>query len=1157
MSKPTQLDKDLFNEIIELPTEDRQAYLDGACRGNEAQHHRLQELIDAYSDESPVLRTRSQDTMLDSPLKEGPGTTIGRYKLLQKIGEGGMGIVFMSEQTEPVRRKVALKIIKLGMDTKSVVARFEAERQALALMDHPNIAKVLDAGSTDTGRPYFVMELVKGVPINTYCDKNQLLTRERLELFTQVCQSIQHAHQKGVIHRDIKPSNILVTLHDGKPVPKVIDFGIAKATNQRLTEKTLFTNFAQMIGTPAYMSPEQAEMSGLDVDTRTDVYSLGVLLYELLTGTTPFPEKQLLSKGYGEMQRIIAEQEPERPSLRMSTLVGEQQSIVTKNRAGELPLLTKQLRGDLDWIVMKSLEKDRTRRYETANALGEDIRRHLNSEPVFAAKPSVGYQLAKLYQRHKPAFAAAAGIAVALITGTIAATANAIEAKIASEEADRAKIKAELLLKDKEELAEDLLLKAEEADGNERKARRLLYAADLRDAARAMDEENYGQAKRLLARQADQKEFQGWEWRHLWMRTQETPHQTIKDDGPLSTHSLSVSPDQRYVAVGIVSQNGRETGLEVWDRNTGDQAKNAPKTKFGRTRTAFSPRENLLAYGSQETGEGDQSRVHFWNADSQQEVASFEIQGTCEGLAFTQDGATLYAAVKYDSQESEVFRWDVDANQIVSTIPAPDLHARLGLWQSFDIDHTGRFAAYLTQDAHAVEILDLETGKSISRLDPASEGPVLGVALSPDGRIAITGTGKGSTGDGTATTLWDTRTGEALSSLMGSSKTTLSTTFWPDGNRVAVGSTDQTVRIWDVSEPRNPQILGTLRGHQTRVTQIKIAPDETTLYSGGTGEVFAWNIESQPALGSEFSIDDIFRERWAFTHEGKSLIALQGNQVVQHNGPEFQDSETLFELEPSENVFSAGFSEHATYMATGSEDGFVTLWDLESHEPYRYRVSDGPVTISLVKRNGDVVLEARTSNSPAREYQIVNAKASRKLHSFPLYSSMLPFSAESPNGEVFARINHGSEVGALVKNISTGKEIPITTATIFTRAVFSPNGKNLALVSWAQRVNGAVHVFDTDTFQQNTTFNTHVPISGWRLLAFSPDSRRMVTNGAEWNGLRLWDTETGQPVMTLGREYDDLLYAQFSPDGKWLGCSSKKTLRLWRAPTWEEIARSR
>jgi len=304
--------------------------------------------------------------VLSFPVTEQPGDRIGHYKLLQQIGEGGCGVVYMAEQEEPVRRRVALKVIKLGMDTKSVIARFEAERQALALMDHPNIAKVLDAGATTNGRPFFVMELVRGIKITDYCDQNKLSTQERLKLFVPICQAIQHAHQKGIIHRDIKPSNVLVTLHDDKPIPMVIDFGIAKATHQKLTEKTLFTNFGAMVGTPAYMSPEQAEMSKLDVDTRSDIYSLGVLIYELLTGTTPFPEKRLRSAGYGEMQRIIVEEEPERPSTRLSTMEISQRTTIARRRSVDAAVLNHLFRGDLDWIVMKCLEKDRTRRYETA-----------------------------------------------------------------------------------------------------------------------------------------------------------------------------------------------------------------------------------------------------------------------------------------------------------------------------------------------------------------------------------------------------------------------------------------------------------------------------------------------------------------------------------------------------------------------------------------------------------------------------------------------------------------------------------------------------------------------------------------------------------------------------------------------------------------------
>jgi WD40 repeat protein len=412
----------IFEAAAALQTDvQRQEYLDRACPDSDLRKE-VESLLAAMKHPESLFETQDETTTvkLDSlPVLEQPGTVIGRYKLLQKVGIGGMGVVYMAEQTEPVKRKVALKIIKLGMDTKQVVARFEAERQALAMMDHPNIAKVLDAGSTDTGRPYFVMELVRGVPITEYCDKNKLSTKERLELFLPVCQAIQHAHQKGVIHRDIKPSNVMVTLNEGIAHPMVIDFGIAKATNQNLTEKTLFTNYAQMLGTPAYMAPEQAEMSKLDVDTRTDVYSLGVLLYELLTGTTPFPIKELMSKGYGEMQRIITEQEPPKPSTRLSTMLNEERSMVAKNRSMEISAVGRAFQGDLDWIVMKALEKDRIHRYETVNGFASDIRRHLNDELVTAAAPTFGYQLRKFARRNQKHARAAAVVAVLLLISTL------------------------------------------------------------------------------------------------------------------------------------------------------------------------------------------------------------------------------------------------------------------------------------------------------------------------------------------------------------------------------------------------------------------------------------------------------------------------------------------------------------------------------------------------------------------------------------------------------------------------------------------------------------------------------------------------------------------------------------------------------------------
>lgn len=349
-------------------------------------------------------------------LIERPGTIIGRYKLLEKIGEGGFGVVFMAEQIEPVQRKVALKIIKAGMDTREVIARFEAERQAIALMDHPNIARALDAGATEGGRPYFVMELVRGIPITEYCDQNQLPTHERLRLFIKICQAVQHAHQKGIIHRDLKPRNILVTEHDGQPVPKVIDFGVAKALGQKLTEKTVFTAFHHMIGTPAYMSPEQAALSGVDIDTRADIYSLGVLLYELLTGVTPFNANTFREEAMDEIRRMIRETEPSKPSTRLQSL-GEKLTDVAKQRRTEPAALGRLIRGDLDWIVMRCLEKDRRRRYETANGLATDVERHLGSEPIIARPPSNLYRFQKVVRRHKFALAAFASVALALLLG--------------------------------------------------------------------------------------------------------------------------------------------------------------------------------------------------------------------------------------------------------------------------------------------------------------------------------------------------------------------------------------------------------------------------------------------------------------------------------------------------------------------------------------------------------------------------------------------------------------------------------------------------------------------------------------------------------------------------------------------------------------------
>ncbi|HXP63114.1 MAG TPA: serine/threonine-protein kinase, partial [Dongiaceae bacterium] len=592
---PLDRERETFLAALEKTSPDeREAFLDQACSSDAALRAQVEALLRHHAEDNFLeepARGAGARAAVESTASEGPGTVIGRYKLLEKIGEGGYGVVYVAEQREPVRRRVALKVIKLGMDTRSVVARFEAERQALALMDHPHIAKVLDAGPTQTGRPYFVMEVVRGIKITDYCDQHQLSTLERLDLFMQVCRAVQHAHQKGIIHRDLKPSNILVAVNDGVAAPKVIDFGIAKATEGRLTDKTVYTELHQFLGTPAYMSPEQAEMTSVDIDTRSDIYSLGVLLYELLTSKTPFEHQDLLKAGLDTMRQTIRVKEPPRPSTRLSTLAAADLSTVARARRSEPPKLIHSVRGDLDWIVMKCLEKDRNRRYETANGLARDIERHLDHEPVNARPPSAVDRVQKIVRRHKPAFAAGLSLALVLTIGAAVSTTEAIRATRAeraqagltqkAEEAGRAALKN----------AEEAGRQARVASEQELLARRRFYAAEMNLAMQAWQAGDLPRTLELLETQRPaqgQSDLRSFEWFHLWNLANARLRTTLPGHAA-SVGGLAFSPDGKTLA-----SCGWDSSIRFWDLPAGRQKEASRIHSSGLDQVAFTPDGSTL-----------------------------------------------------------------------------------------------------------------------------------------------------------------------------------------------------------------------------------------------------------------------------------------------------------------------------------------------------------------------------------------------------------------------------------------------------------------------------------------------------------------------------------------------------------------------------------
>jgi WD40 repeat protein/serine/threonine protein kinase len=752
----TDREEAVFAAVLEKSTRaERSAYLDGACGDDHTLRARIEALLAAHEASGGVLDAPPSavtPTAAYRPLTEGPGTKIGSYKLLQQIGEGGMGVVYMAEQTEPVRRMVALKIIKPGMDSAQVIARFEAERQALAMMDHPNIARVLDAGTTESGRPYFVMELVHGVPITQFCDDSKLSPRERLALFVPVCQAIQHAHQKGIIHRDVKPSNVLVTMYDDKPVPKVIDFGVAKAIEQRLTEKSLFTQFGALVGTFEYMSPEQVEMNALGVDTRSDVYSLGVLLYELLTGTTPIERKRLRTAALDELVRLIKEEEPPRPSVKLSS--SDNLPKIAAARKTEPERLSKLVRGDIDWIVMKCLEKDRSRRYDTVSGLARDVERHLADEPVEACPPSAVYRARKFLRKHRRGVLTTVAVMLVCVLAGVGQTLHALRQRQAEA----------LAIAERERAAEaeqTAAAKQHEAERARQQLEQTLYASRIQLAQRAWQENHISHARELLETH--------------WDAAGKEPF-TFKAHVQ-SGNTMTVSPDGRRIA-----SSGDGGKVKLWDSATGKELLSLDHPRQVDD-VAFSPDGRRLASACWDR------MVRLWDSATGKELLSFKAHDdVVMSVAFSPDGQRLASG----GRDKLVKVWDSATGKEVLSLAGHTDDVR-----SVAFSPDGQRLASASWDK-TVKLWDNATGKKVLSLK-GHTGGVYAVAFSPDGTRLASGSQ-----DGTVK-LWDSATGKELLSLAGHAGEVSAVAFTPAGTRLVSMDQDGSIRLWETNV--SPQVL--------------------------------------------------------------------------------------------------------------------------------------------------------------------------------------------------------------------------------------------------------------------------------------------------------------------------------------------------------------